>query len=219
MREIYLPAFEAAVKEAHVGAIMNSYNLINGSHATQNDWMNNQVAKKEWGFDGIMMSDWTSTYDPAGAANGGLDLEMPSGRFLNKEKLLPLIKEGKVSESTIDDKVRRILRVAVRYGWYDREQTDFSIPRLNWQGRQAALQSARESMVLLKNEGNLLPLSKSKVKTIAVIGPNTFPAVPVGGGSARVEPFSSVSFLEGISNYSRDSIKVLSARGLPTLSE
>src|SRR5258708_12427820 len=74
-------------------------------------------------------------------------------------------------------------------------------------------------MVLLKNEANLLPLSKSKVKTIAVIGPNSFPAVPVGGGSARVEPFSSVSFLEGISNYSRDSIKVLSARGLPTLSE
>jgi len=95
MREIYLPTFEAAVKEAHVGAIMNSYNLVNGSHATQNNWMNNQVAKKEWGFDGIIMSDWTSTYDTAGAANGGLDLEMPSARFLNKEKLLPLIKEGK----------------------------------------------------------------------------------------------------------------------------
>ncbi len=219
MREIYLPTFEAAVKEAHVGAIMDSYNLVNGSHATQNDWMNNQIAKKEWGFDGIIMSDWTSTYDTAGAANGGLDLEMPSGRFLNREKLLPLIKEGKVSESTIDDKVRRILRVALRFGWYDREQTDFSIPRLNWQGRQAALQSARESMVLLKNDGNLLPLSKSKIKTIAVIGPNAFPAVPVGGGSARVEPFSSISFLEGISNYSRDAIKVLSARGLPTLSE
>jgi len=219
MREIYLPAFEAAVKEAHVGAIMTSYNLINGIHASEHGWMNNELAKKEWAFDGIIMSDWTSTYDTAGAANGGLDLEMPSGRFLNKEKLLPLIKEGKVSESTIDDKVRRILRVAVRYGWYDRDQTDFSIPRFNWLGRQAALQSARESMVLLKNEGNLLPLNKAKVKTIAVIGPNSFPAVPVGGGSARVEPFSSVSFLEGISNHSRDSIKILSARGLPTLSE
>ena len=219
MREIYLPTFEAAVKEAHVGAIMNSYNLVNGSHSTQNDWMNNQVAKKEWGFDGIIMSDWTSTYDTAGAANGGLDLEMPSGRFLNKEKLSPLIKEGKVSESTIDDKIRRLLRLALRFGWYDRDQTDLSIPRLNLQGRQAALQSARESMVLLKNDGNLLPLNKSKVKTIAVIGPNSFPAVPVGGGSARVEPFSSVSFLEGIGSYSRDSIKVLSARGLPTLAE
>src|SRR5258706_2295606 len=121
MREIYLPTFEAAVKEAHVGAIMNSYNLVNGSHSTQNDWMNNQVAKKEWGFDGIIMSDWTSTYDTAGAANAGLDLEMPSGRILNKEKLLPLIKEGKISENTIYDKNRRLLRVAVRVRWYDHD--------------------------------------------------------------------------------------------------
>src|SRR5438128_11765850 len=85
MREIYLPTFEAAVKEAHVGSIMDSYNLTNGAHMTQNGYLNTDVAKKEWGFDGIMMSDWTSTYDTAGAANGGLDLEMPSARFLNRE--------------------------------------------------------------------------------------------------------------------------------------
>lgn len=219
MREIYLPAFEAAVKEAQVGSIMNSYNLINGVHATQNGWMNNEVAKREWGFDGIMMSDWNSTYDDAGAANGGLDLEMPSGKFLNKQKLLPLVKEGKVTESTIDDKVRRILRTAVRFGWLDHDQTDFSIPRLNWLGQQAALQSARESMVLLKNEARLLPLDKTKIKTIAVIGPGAYPAVPVGGGSARVEPFHAVGFLEGISNYARDSVQVLYARGIPSTGE
>ena len=86
MREIYLPTFEAAVKEAHVGAIMDSYNLINGEHVTQNSFINNQVAKKDWGFDGIIMSDWVATYDAVGAANGGLDLEMPSGAFMNKEK-------------------------------------------------------------------------------------------------------------------------------------
>src|SRR5438128_4843710 len=79
MREIYLPTFEAAVKEAHVGAIMDSYNLTNGAHMTQNGYLNTNVAKKQWGFDGIMMSDWTSTYDAVAAANGGLDLEMPSG--------------------------------------------------------------------------------------------------------------------------------------------
>src|SRR5260221_14043182 len=112
--------------------------------------MNNQVAKKEWGFDGIIMSDWTSTYDTAGAANGGLDLEMPSARFLNKEKLLPVIKEGKVSEKNIYDKEGRILWVAYRFGWYDREQTNFSIPRLNWQGRQRGLQSTPERIVSLK---------------------------------------------------------------------
>src|SRR5437764_3435333 len=112
MREIYLPVFEAAVKEAHVGAIMDSYNLTNGVHMTQNGQLNDDVAKKEWGFNGIIMSDWTSTYDAVAAANGGLDLEMPSGEFLNRKNLLPAIQQGKISVATIDDKVRRILRVA-----------------------------------------------------------------------------------------------------------
>src|SRR4051794_15450390 len=186
MREIYLPAFEAAVKEARVGAIMDSYNLVNGLHMTQNAFLNTDVLRKDWGFDGILMSDWDATYDAKGAANGGLDLEMPSGKFLNRAALLPLIQQGVVSQATIDEKVRRIVRTAVRFGWLDREQTDLSIPRLNQQGKRVALDTARESMVLLKNERNLLPLSRSKVKSIAVIGPNAYPAVPVGGGSARV---------------------------------
>src|SRR5215510_1114609 len=109
MREIYLPTFEAAVREARVGAIMDSYNLTNGRHLTESVHLNVDIAKKEWGFDGIMMSDWDATYDAVAAANGGLDLEMPSGKFLNREKLLPLIKEGKVTQATINDKVRRIL--------------------------------------------------------------------------------------------------------------
>src|SRR6267378_4025371 len=216
MREIYLPVFEAAVREAHVGAIMDSYNLTNGAHMTQNDYLNTDVAKKEWGFAGIIMSDWTSTYDAVAAANGGLDLEMPAGDFLNRKNLLPAIAEGKVSVATIDDKVRRILRVAVRFGWLDREQADVSIPRYNQQGRQAALQAARESMVLLKNEQSLLPLGKSKIKSIAVIGPDAYPAVPVGGGSARVQPFAAVSFLEGLGNYSGTAVPVYYDRGVPT---
>jgi len=124
MREIYLPTFEAAVKEAHVGAIMDSYNLINGQHATQDGSLNNLIAKKEWGFEGIVMSDWDATYDGVAAANGGLDLEMPSPKFMNRTTLLPAVKEGSVSEATIDDKVRRILRTAIRFGWLDREQAD-----------------------------------------------------------------------------------------------
>ena len=124
MREIYLPVFEAAVKEAHVGAIMDSYNLINGTHMTQNGYLNTDVAKKEWGFDGIMMSDWVATYDGVAAANGGLDLEMPSGAFMNRRILLPAIEQGKVSVATIDDKVRRILRTAIQFGWLDRNQSD-----------------------------------------------------------------------------------------------
>jgi beta-glucosidase len=219
MREIYLPAFEAAVKEARVGAIMDAYNLTNGAHMSENGYLNTSVAKREWGFDGIMMSDWDSTYNAVAAANGGLDLEMPAGKFMNRGNLLPAIEQGKVPVATIDDKVRRILRVAARFGWLDREQTDASIPRYNLEGRRVALEAAREGLVLLKNEGKLLPLDKKRVRSIAVIGPNAHPAVPVGGGSARVEPFTAVSFLEGLANYAGASTRVLYARGLPTLGE
>jgi beta-glucosidase len=128
LREIYLVSFEASVREAKVGAIMDAYNLINGVHMTQNDYLNNRIAKQAWGFRGIIMSDWDSTYDGVAAANGGLDLEMPSGRFMNRATLLPAIKEGKVSVDTIDDKVRRILHTAISFGFFDRPQYDGTIP-------------------------------------------------------------------------------------------
>jgi beta-glucosidase len=219
MREIYLPAFEAAVEEAHVCAIMDSYNLTNGEHLTQNNHLNNEVAKKDWAFDGIMMSDWDATYDGVAAANSGLDLEMPSGKFMNRANLLPAIRAGKLSEATIDEKVRRILRRAVEYGWLDRAQTDLSVPLYNPEGRSVSLGAARAGMVLLKNEGNLLPLDRSKIKTLAVIGPAAYPAVPVGGGSAQVRPFDSVSYLEGLANYLAGSAWVAYSPGVETLSQ
>jgi beta-glucosidase len=219
LREIYLPSFEAAVKEAHVGAIMDSYNLTNGFHMTQNAYLNTDIAKKDWGFTGIMMSDWGSTYDGVAAANGGLDLEMPSGKFMNRATLLPAIKAGKVSEVTIDDKVRRILRTAIQFGWLDRDQTDLSIPRLNPEGRQVALAAARASIVLLKNDGNVLPLDKSKIHSIAVIGPDAFPAIPAGGGSAEAVPFIQLSYLQGITDYLGDGTKVYYDRGVPDFDE
>lgn len=219
MREIYLPVFEAAVKEAHVGAIMDSYNLTNGVHMTQNGHLNTDVVKKEWGFAGIMMSDWDATYDSVAAANGGLDLEMPSGKFMNRAALLPAIKAGKVSEATIDDKIRRILRTAIQFGWLDRDQTDLSTPLLNPDGNEAALEAARAGMVLLKNDGNLLPLAKANIKSIAVIGPDAYPAEPGGGGSAEAKPFTPVSYLEGVVNYLGGSAKVYYARGIPTLDD
>jgi beta-glucosidase len=219
MREIYLPAFEAAVKEAKVGAVMDSYNLTNGEHLTQNGYFNNDIAKKDWGFKGIMMSDWDATYDAVAAANGGLDLEMPSGKFMNRDLLLPAIRSGKVAEATIDDKVRRILRTALQFGWMDRDQTETSVSRLNAEGDQVALEGARAGMVLLKNDGNLLPLDKTQIKSIAVIGPDAHPAQPVGGGSGAVQPFAPVSFLQGIANYLGAGAKVYYAAGLPTLEE
>ncbi len=219
MREIYLPAFEAAVKDAHVGAVMDSYNLVNGTHMTQNSTLNSEILKKEWGFAGVLMSDWFATYDGVAAANSGLDLEMPSGAFMSRKVLLAAIRDGKVSVATIDDKVRRILRLAVESHWLDRDQTDLSVPRYNVQGRAVALDAAREGMVLLKNQANLLPLDKHRLKSIAVIGPDAYPAVPVGGGSAGVRPFAAVSVLEGIANELGPAARTYYHRGIPELSE
>jgi beta-glucosidase len=219
MREIYLPAFEAAVKEARVGAIMDSYNLVNGIRMTQNDYLNSKILKQEWGFRGILMSDWDSTYDGIAAANAGLDLEMPSGRFMNVQTLMAAVNEGKVSVATIDDKVRRILRTAIEFGFFDSPQEDKSIPAYNQPGRELVRQEARESMVLLKNSGNLLPLDKSNVKTIAVVGPDSYPAVPGGGGSSQTTPFNAVSFMEGISNYLGAGAKVLYVQDDPPLND
>jgi beta-glucosidase len=216
LREIYLPVFEAAVKEARVGAVMDSYNLTNGTYLTANGYLNTDVLRKDWGFDGIVMSDWGATHDALGAANGGLDLEMPSPLFMNRRNLMPAIEQGRLTVATIDEKVRRILRVAVRFSWLDREQTDLTVPRYNQDGRQAALQAAREGIVLLKNDANLLPLSKNTVKSIALIGPAAYPALPVGGGSARVVPFAAVSLLEGLSNAFGTKAQVRYARGVPT---
>lgn len=219
LREIYLPAFEASVKDAKVGAIMDAYNPVNGVHMTQNHHLNNEILKKEWGFDGILMSDWGATHDGIAAANAGLDLEMPSSAFMKKEALLPAIKEGKVSAATIDDKVRRILRKAIQFGFLDQPQKDTDLPLYSQEGRQVALEEARSGMVLLKNSGNLLPLDKTKLKTVAVIGPEAFPAVVGGGGSALTKPFNAVSYLEGVSNYLGTNAKVLYAVDIPPLEE
>lgn len=218
-REIYLPAFEAAVKKAHVGAIMDSYNLINGTHATQNGYFNTDIARKEWGFQGVMMSDWNATYDAVGPVNNGLDLEMPTGKFMNQKNLLPALKVGTVKEATIDEKVHRILSTAQSFGWLDRDQRDSAISFIDYRNTQAALDSAREAAVLLKNEKNLLPLSKSGIRTILIVGPNAYPGVAVGGGSAGVVPFHMVSALEGFSTALGSSTNVLYERGVPTLAE
>ena len=209
LREIYLPVFRSAVEEAHVGAVMNSYNLVNGVHCSQNTHLLTEILKGDWKFDGLVMSDWGSTYDGVAAANAGLDLEMPSGAHMNRDTLLPAIRSGKLKVATVDDKIRRMLRIMFRFGFFDREQLDPSLPLYNPDSRLVALQAAREGIVLLKNKGGLLPLDRTKVRSIAVIGPAASPAVPGGGGSSRVQPFRSVSFLDGIIAASGDQVKVL----------
>jgi beta-glucosidase len=219
MREIYLPAFEAAVNQAHVDAVMDSYNLVNGAHATQNDFLNLKVLKGEWGFQSILMSDWDATYDGVAAANNGLDLEMPSARFMDEKTLLAAVKDGRVKESTIDDKVVRILRTILRYGFLDRPQFDPADSTYSVADRAVTLDAARESLTLLKNDGHLLPLDPARVKTIAIIGPDAWPAVTGGGGSSEARAFEPVSILTGIANLAGPDVHVLYARGLPEMND
>jgi beta-glucosidase len=217
MREIYLPAFEAAVTKGHVDAVMNSYNQVNGVHATENEFLNLKVLKGEWGFKGVLMSDWDATYDGVAAANNGLDLEMPSPKFMNAKNLLPAVQAGQVKESTIDDKVLRLIRTELRYGFTDRPQFDPADSTYSVADRAIALRGALESITLLKNEGHLLPLDPAKVKTIAIIGPDAWPAVTGGGGSSTATAFEPVSTLTGIANLLGPDVHVLYSRGLPEM--
>lgn len=217
MREIYLPAFEAAVREAHVGAVMNSYNPINGVHTTQNPFLNLKVLKGDLGFDGILMSDWAATYDGVAAAKGGLDLEMPRAAFMNAKTLMPAIEHGILPVSVIDDKVRRILRTAIRFGFLDPSTDVEQFSRYNQQGIQTTSDEAREGIVLVKNEGGVLPLDSKNIHTLAVIGPNAWPALSGGGGSSNVTPYGAVSILQGLGAIS--GVKVLYSPGLPSLDD
>lgn len=219
LREIYLPAFEAAVTEGHVGAAMNSYNLVNGEHATQNAMLNLQILKGDWGFRGLLMSDWAATYDGVAAANAGLDLEMPSAEHMNRATLIPAVRSGRVPLSVIDDKVRRLLRVALENHFLDRPQMEDSIPRYNRAADGVALSSAQESIALLKNDGGLLPLDRRRVHSIAVLGPDAWPAVPGGGGSSIVTAFQPVSLLTALSDGLGAAGRVTYIRGIKDFEE
>jgi beta-glucosidase len=215
MREIYLPAFEAAVTKAHVDAVMDSYNLVDGVHATQNDFLNLKLLKGEWGFQSVLMSDWDATYDGVAAVNNGLDLEMPSPKFMNAKNLIPAVQNGQVKESTIDEHLLRIFRTELRYGFTDRPQFDPADSSYSVADRAIALEGALESITLLKNEGNLLPLDPAKIKNIAIIGPDAYPAVTGGGGSSEAQAFAPVSILTGIANLLGPNAHVFYSPGMP----
>jgi beta-glucosidase len=191
IREIYLPPFYAAVKEGKVGSVMASYNKLNGEYTTQNAWLLNEVLKKEWGFTGHVVSDWDATHSTIEAANNGLDLEMPQPLFYGN-KLLEAVKSGKVSENTINEMVRRVLRPKFQFGLFERKIEKDTNKVSTDAIRAIALESAQKGIVLLKNN-QVLPLSKEKIKTIAVIGPNAKVNRTGGGGSSMVLPKYSVS--------------------------
>jgi len=195
LHEIYLPTFRKAVEEAGVGAVMSSYNLVNGQHMTENRDLAVDVLRGKWGFEGIFMSDWDATYSVAGPVNNGLDLEMPGARYTNPENLKKLLASGVVEECAIDEKCRHILQTLIAFGFLDREQKDASIPERNPASDATALDVARRSMVLLKNDG-LLPFGR-RTRRVVVLGPNAV-KLPMGGGSGEGSPFEYVSVAEGL---------------------
>lgn len=212
LREIYLPAFEAAVTEGGSMSVMSAYNKVNGLWCSENPYLLTDILKKEWGFKGFVVSDWGAVHHSIPTANAGLDVEMPTGVYLNADSLLPAIRAGLVSESTIDDKVRRLLRTMVWAGLFDGAQNDKG--SLNTAEHKAvALEVAREGIVLLKNDRTLLPLNKSAIKTVAVIGPNASNARTGGGGSSEVSPIYAVSTLEGITAKLGPKVNVRYAQG------
>lgn len=211
LNEIYFPHFKAGVTEANVLCVMAAYNKLNGFYCSENDYLLKKTLKDKWGFEGIVMSDWGAVHSTEETFKNGLDLEMPTGMFLNKETLLEKFEKNALDEEILNDKVRRILRVMFKIGLFDKYEYDST--KLNCKEHQElARKVAEEGIVLLKNERNLLPLDLEKIKSIAVIGPTSNVAV-TGGGSSFVTPFRVITPLEALKNKLEPKVKIHFAQG------
>ncbi len=202
LREVYLRPFELAVKEGKTGCVMTSYNPINGVHASENKALITDILREDWKFEGVVMSDWVSTYSTAQTLNAGLDLEMPWANWLKPEKIKPLLASGVVSEETINQRIRNRLKLMERFGWLDPEhnQKDESLPARNHETEAAALEVARRGIVLLKNDKDFLPRKPEQTKKIAILGHHAGEPILCGGGSAYTSPHESITLVEAIRN-------------------
>ncbi len=213
LREIYLPAFKAAIQEGNAFTIMSAYNKVNGYWCSENDFLLNKVLKKEWGFKGAVISDWGGVHHTVEAANNGLDIEMgssgPYDKWYFADPLLAAVKTGQVSEETIDDKVRRILWV-IYHTSMSANHPGGAIA--NAAHGKAAYDIASESIVLLKNDRHLLPL-KANIKSIAVIGDNAIRTFALGGFGAGVKAKYEVTALAGIRSRFGKSADIKFAQG------
>ncbi|AAZ27098.1 glycoside hydrolase family 3 C-terminal domain-containing protein [Colwellia psychrerythraea] len=219
LREVYLPAFEAAVKEGNTYAMMGSYNNVYGTNANQNKHLIMDILKGEWGYQGLLMTDWDVDINTYDAAMNGLDLEMGTRAksyddyFLAKP-LLKMIQSGKVPVAVLDDKVRRILRVQLSIGMMDKQR--FSGQRNTQEHRDFSRQIATQGVVLLKNESvasanhtnTVLPLDKNKVKNILVLGPNADKKHGSGGGSSQVKSLWEITPLQGLKDKLGDNVEI-----------
>jgi beta-glucosidase len=198
LRELYLRAFELAIAHGQPSAVMTSYNKLNGEYPSESRRVLTDIIKGEWDFPGMIVSDWRAVHSIK-ALSAGLDLEMPGpGKHLHQRGVLQAIESGLVDESVLDDCVERILRLLLAYGRDEFDPSSNEADLDTPEHRAAALAVAEESIVLLKNDNNLLPLNPKSVRRLLVVGPNAAHARIGGGGSASVTPFYTVSPLEGI---------------------
>lgn len=197
LREIYLPPFEAAVKKAGVWAIMSSYNRLNGVWTSENHWLLTELLREEWGYEGIVMSDWFGSHTTEDSVIGGLDLEMPGPTRDRGEKLVAAVREGRVPAETVKAAARRILLLLERVGAFADPAMEEEKAIDRPEHRALIRKLGAEGMVLLKNDG-ILPLDKSALDRIAVLGPNAAEPRVMGGGSAQINAHYKVSPLEGI---------------------
>ena len=224
LREIYLPAFRASVQEAGVLSIMGAYNLFRGQHCCENDYLLNKILKEQWGFKGLVMSDWSGVHSTDLAALNGMDMEMgtrtspPYDTAFLANPFLAGLKSGKYPMSVLDEKVRRHLYVMFKLNLI-RDPAVTSVadaspkPVLSTKAHQeTARKAAEESIVLLKNE-KILPLDASKIKSIAVIGVNAVTKFASGGGAANIKAPYEITALEGISNRIGGSVKITYSPG------
>ncbi len=212
LREIYLAGFEIAVKSANPWTVMASYNRVNGIHATEHDYLLNEILKREWGYDGVVVSDWGAVHSTAPAATGGTDLEMPGPAQWFGDKLLAAVQTGAAPDWRIEDAARRMLRLILRTGVLDGEAPPAGELRTA-RHRAIAARAAEEAVVLLKNDGDLLPLSPAAIRTVAVVGPNAAARRIQGGGSSEVRAGRRISILQAIGDLLGDPDKVVHAEG------
>lgn len=216
LREIYLPAFKAGITQGHCATIMAAYNKIDGPYATANAYLLRDVLKGQWGFDGIVMSDWGAVHDTVKAVTGGCDLEMPGGDYMTAPKLQDALSNSLITQDQIDDSVKRILRTVIRTGLLDAGSVhtpDHSV--VNSPAHQKlAYDAACEGIVLLKNDNATLPLDTSRIKSIAVIGPAAVDMQAGALGSPNVQPFYTISPLDGINKAAGQNINVQYVEGV-----
>lgn len=221
--EIYLPAFKAAVTEGHVWGLMGAYNLYKNQHNCHNKYLLCDILKGEWGYDGVVVSDWGGAHDTRQAVKNGLDMEFgtwtdglsfgASNAYDNYYLARPyrdMILKGQYSTKELDDKVRRVLRLFFRTTM----RTDRGNGSMNSEAHYAtARRIADDGIVLLKNDGNLLPLDTTKTLRVLVVGENAIKMMTVGGGSSSLKVQRETLPIEGMRNYLGDKIKIEYARG------